>query len=228
MALQCGVETIPNTYRLPAPSLLLLASLPLSLGRHLLALVLQPLLVVLLLSLFLVLLAPLKTVAEDVMIGGVPVPAEAAPGSGESPFLGAWFGAWGGTWRTVLVIETVEDDRIVATYAVGPNGSFKGGNRRLEGRVNGQRATLEGPSYVVDIALTPHGTIRARYNEDQGFAILNRGDLAGDHPWTGGVTEMIETGLTEDGAPVRLKTVIFKPAEGASFPMAVINHGASG
>ncbi len=181
-----------------------------------------------LLAALLIILAPLKSVAEDVMIGGVPVPAEARPGIGLSKFLGAWFGAWGGKWRTVLIVEAVEGDQIVATYAVGPNGSFKGGNRRLEGRIDGETAMLEGPSYVIDIALTPHGTMRARYNQDQGFAILNRGDLAGDHPWTGGATEMIATGLTEGDAPVRLKTVIFKPAAGASFPLAVINHGSTG
>ena len=179
------------------------------------------------LAALLILLAPLKAVAENVMIGGVPVPAEVRPGAGESPFFGAWFGAWGARWRTVLIVETVEDDRIVATYAVGPNGSFKGGNRRLEGRIDGERATLEGPSYVIDIALTPHGTMRARYNGDQGFAVLNRGDLAGDHPWIGGAAEMIETDLTEDGAALRLKTLVFKPSEGASFPLALINHGSS-
>lgn len=180
------------------------------------------------LTALLIALAPLKPAAEDIRIGGVPVPETAQPGAGDAPFLGAWFGAWGSAWRTVLIVEKVEGGQITALYAVGPNGAYQGGHRRLEGRISGDAARLQGPTYTVDVALAGDDRLRARYNGDQGFAILSRGDLSGPHPWSAGASEMIATDLVEDGQPVRLETVIFRPEGDGPFPLAVLNHGSSG
>lgn len=176
----------------------------------------------------LVLLAPLKTTAADILIGGVPVPEAARPGEGSSPFLGAWFGTWGASWRTVLVVESVEDDTITATYAVGPLGNFPGGNWPLKGRIKGNSAALKGADFSIDIALDGEDKARARYNRDQGFSIFNRGDLSSLHPWSAGKIEMLTTDLVEGGSQINLEVVIFKPEGNGPFPLAVMNHGSTG
>ena len=46
--------------------------------------------------------------------------------------------------------------------------------------------------------------------------------------WTRGKSEFLQTDLTEDGKPVRLEAVIFRPSGAGPFPLAVINHGSTG
>jgi dienelactone hydrolase len=46
--------------------------------------------------------------------------------------------------------------------------------------------------------------------------------------WSRGTSEMLETDLLEDGNPIRLETVIFKPPGPGPFPLAVFNHGSTG
>lgn len=45
---------------------------------------------------------------------------------------------------------------------------------------------------------------------------------------TRGQSELVATGLVEDGKPVRLEVVTFKPSGQGPFPLAVINHGSTG
>lgn len=184
--------------------------------------------ILLLLAVLLIALLPVKGAAEDVSVGGVPVPKSAKPAEGSSPFLGAWFGTWGATWRTVLVVESVEDGIITATYAVGPLGNFPGGNWRVKGRIDGAAATLRGADFSIDIAFDGADKLRTRYNRDQGFAILNRGDLSGAYPWSDGKIEMLTTDMEEAGSAIQLEAVVFKPDGKGPFPLAVINHGSTG
>jgi pimeloyl-ACP methyl ester carboxylesterase len=46
--------------------------------------------------------------------------------------------------------------------------------------------------------------------------------------WTRGRSELVPTELIEDGKPVRLEVVTFKPPREGPFPLAVINHGSTG
>jgi hypothetical protein len=46
--------------------------------------------------------------------------------------------------------------------------------------------------------------------------------------WTRAKSGFLETGLIEDGRPVRLQAVIFKPNGAGPFPLAVVNHGSTG
>src|SRR5262249_39805922 len=46
--------------------------------------------------------------------------------------------------------------------------------------------------------------------------------------WTRGTSELVQTDLMEDGRPVRLEIVIFKPPGTGPFPLAVFNHGSTG
>ena len=44
----------------------------------------------------------------------------------------------------------------------------------------------------------------------------------------GGVSTLLPTELLENGVPVRLEVVIFRPSGNGPFPLAVINHGSTG
>ena len=58
------------------------------------------------------------------------------------------------------------------------------------------------------------------------FASLTKPDAVVE--WTRGKSEFLQTELIEDGRPVRLEAVIFKPNGAGPFPLAVINHGSTG
>jgi len=58
------------------------------------------------------------------------------------------------------------------------------------------------------------------------FASATRADAI--IAWTRGSYEFLQTDLVEDGKPVRLETVIFRPPGAGPFPLAVINHGSTG
>ena len=47
-------------------------------------------------------------------------------------------------------------------------------------------------------------------------------------PWTRGKSELLRTALTEDGKPVDLEVVIFRPNGAGPFPLAMFNHGSTG
>ena len=164
----------------------------------------------------------------EARIGGVPLPTSAKPSAADSPFAGAWFGRWGGAWRTILVVEEIVGDRVQAIYAVGPNGSYDGGFRQIDGRIQDQKLILEGPNYVVEYEVSGTGRVFARYNSDQGFAVMSKGGLTSNPSWAGGASEMLVTDLTEDDAPLALETVIYKPNGDGPFPLAVIHHGSTG
>ncbi|WP_063800191.1 alpha/beta hydrolase family protein [Bradyrhizobium retamae] len=57
------------------------------------------------------------------------------------------------------------------------------------------------------------------------FASLTRGAVVA---WTRGKSEFLQTDLIEDGKPIRLEAVIFRPTGAGPFPLAVINHGSTG
>jgi pimeloyl-ACP methyl ester carboxylesterase len=47
-------------------------------------------------------------------------------------------------------------------------------------------------------------------------------------PWTRGKSEHLRTALVEDGKPVDLEVVIFRPDGVGPFPLAMFNHGSTG
>ncbi len=126
------------------------------------------------------------------------------------------------------MVKDVSDTQITATYAVGPIGDFGGGHWKLTGIVDGPTARLTDATQRLDITLTTDERLGVRYNGDRGFAILNRGDLDGDHVWSTASVETLPTDLIEDGAAVALEVVLYKPQGDGPFPLAVINHGSTG
>jgi dienelactone hydrolase len=183
--------------------------------------------------------------ADDRLVDGVPLPSDAAlataaPGTAlQRQWSGVWVGAWGGTLKHILLIEAVaEDGAARVVYAVGdrPGSLAQGRWLRLEGIASERMLKLQGTGFSATYELSDGGGLKARYQSGGGGsrASMTRVDLAAlTKPdavveWTRGKSEFLETGLIEDGRPVRLEAVIFKPNGAGPFPLAVLNHGSTG
>src|SRR5260370_33344328 len=182
--------------------------------------------------------------ATDYMVDGVPLPSDAKVASPAEPsvqpqWAGAWVGACGGALKHVLLVESVADDgtaRVV--YAIGDNPAF--GIRRAWSRhtatASGRRLTIAEAGFSATYDLTDRQVLQATYARGgiRSQATLVKADVAvltkpgAVVDWTGGKSELLQTDLIEDGKPIRLEAVIFKPPGAGPFPLAVINHGSSG
>ena len=183
--------------------------------------------------------------ADDRLVDGVPLPSDAhlataSPGTAvQRQWSGVWVGAWGGTLKHILLVESVaEDGAARVVYAVGER---KGSGAqplwlRLEGIASEHTLNVQGKGFSATYELTDSGGLKARFKfgDSVSRASMTRTDLAAlAKPdavveWTRGKSEFLETGLIEDGRPVRLEAVIFKPDGPGPFPLAVINHGSTG
>jgi dienelactone hydrolase len=189
-------------------------------------------------------MAPSAASAEDVLAGDVPIPVDAhvlpaPPEASEAAgrFSGAWVGSWSGLTHHVLIVESVDADgaaRVV--YAVGDNaatGIVRQWQRR-QATIWGDTLTIAGV-FTTTYTLRPPDRLTANFRLGSGVseATLSRIDLAdltrpgAGIAWTN-PTEFLNTGLEEDGRPVRLEVVIDKPAGDGPFPLVVFNHGSTG
>ncbi|MEM7253812.1 MAG: alpha/beta hydrolase [Pseudomonadota bacterium] len=168
----------------------------------------------------------------------VPLPSDVsplAPDTSASPFAGTWLGRWGDVRNIVLIVEFVSDDgRADVVYAVAdqPQAGRQGAWSRHQAERVGDAMRLIGKRMTVTFSLSPTGHLRAVYGDAEAFAILARRDIdnrdSGNIKWHTGANEFLQTDLEEDGKPVQLETVIFKPAGDGPFPLAVVNHGSTG
>lgn len=177
--------------------------------------------------------------ADDPLnIDGVPLPANTSPAAHQaSPFAGTWIGTWGRVWKTILVVESVSsngDAKVI--YALGDNPAmqFKQSWHRYDGKVSDGTLTVHGKGFVVTYRLSRTERLKAVFNKGSGYAVLTQQKLATlAHsskmvPWTLGETTRLKTHIEEDGQPVALETVLYKPKGKGPFPLAVINHGSTG
>jgi dienelactone hydrolase len=184
--------------------------------------------------------------AMDHLVDGVPLPLDAKMAStaesepaAQRQWAGAWVGAWGGTLKHILLVESVADDGLASViYAIGDNPSF--GIRRQWSRqkatVSGRTLEITGASFSATYDLMDGRALKATYTRGNTIsqATMMRTDFAElTKPgtvveWTRGKSELLPTDLIEDGKPVRLEVVIFKPSGDGPFPLAVINHGSTG
>jgi dienelactone hydrolase len=191
---------------------------------------------------FLMLSQPVN--AADLLVDGVPLPSDAAvaagtPGSAVQQWSGVWVGAWGGSLKHILLVESVSEDgaaRVV--YAIGENPYVGIQPRwlRLEGTASGRTLKVMSKGFSATYEMAEDGSLKARFERGDtvsvatmakaDFASLTRPDAV--VAWTRGKSEFLQTDLIEDGKPVRLETVIFRPSGAGPFPLAVINHGSTG
>jgi dienelactone hydrolase len=182
--------------------------------------------------------------AADLLIDGVPFPSDAAvaataPGSAFQQWSGVWVGAWGGSLKHILLVESVSEEGAARVlYAIGdsPYAGIQPRWLRLEGVASGRTLKVTSKGFTATYEMAADGSLKARYEGGAiaSSATLAKADLASlTRPdavvaWTRGKSEFLQTGLIEDGKPVRLEVVIFRPTGAGPFPLAVINHGSTG
>jgi pimeloyl-ACP methyl ester carboxylesterase len=184
--------------------------------------------------------------AADRLVDGVPLPedAKAATDVETDPaelrqWAGVWVGAWGGTLKHVLLVESVTTDRLARViYAIGDNPwiGIQRGWSRHEATLSGHRLTISEAGFTATYDLTDLGGLNATYTRGPVVShaamtkiALNTLTAPGAViPWTRGKLERLRTTLIEDGKPVDLEVVIFKPIGTGPFPLAMFNHGSTG
>lgn len=184
--------------------------------------------------------------AADRLVDGVPLPGDAKVATvaetdpaGLRQWAGVWIGAWGGTLKHVLLVESVTADgsaRVV--YAIGDNPwlGIRPGWSRHEATLSGRRLTISEAGFSATYDLNDQGGLNATYTRGTivSRASMTEADLTtltvpgAVIPWTRGKSEVLRTALIEDGNPVDLEVVIFRPDGTGPFPLAIFNHGSTG
>jgi dienelactone hydrolase len=194
--------------------------------------------------LFLAFLAlPRSVSAADFVIDGVPLPPDAHVAATSGGAFESWKHVWVGLWRDslkhILLVESVSADgaaRVVYANGNDPRAGRRGRWRRLEGVVSGHTLSVTGEDFITVYEMADDGGLKARFELGSitSSAAMIRTDVASVTKaeaviaWTRGNYESLQTDLIEDGKPVRLETVIFRPQGAGPFPLAVINHGSTG
>jgi dienelactone hydrolase len=184
--------------------------------------------------------------AVDLLIDGVPLPADAKAAStaeSQSPlqrkWSGIWIGAWGGGTKHILVVESVTEDgtaRVVYSTGDNPRLGIQPAWSRHQATVTDDRLTIVGANFSATYELSSVGALKATYARGNGrsHTTMARTDLAtltkpgAVVQWTRGRTDLVSTELVEGGKPVRLEIIVFKPPGQGPFPLAVMNHGSTG
>jgi pimeloyl-ACP methyl ester carboxylesterase len=183
-------------------------------------------------------------VAADLVVDGVRLPSDATvapatPGGAFEPWKHVWVGMWGGSLKHILLVESIgEDGAARVIYALGdnPRAGRQARWRRLEGVASGRTLNVSGEGFSATYDMIEDGGLKARFEFGD---VVNSADMTRvDFPsltwpgaavaWTRGSYEFLQTDLIEEGKPVRLEVVIFRPAGAGPFPLAVINHGSTG
>ena len=184
--------------------------------------------------------------AADLLVDGVPLPGDAKVATVVEPdraelrqWAGVWVGAWGGTLKHVMLVEFVTADGFArVVYAIGDNPwlGIRRGWSRHEATLSGRRLTISEAGFSATYDLNDQGGLNATYTRGKivSNAAMTKMDLTtltvpgSVIPWTRGKSELLRTALTEDGKPVDLEVVIFRPNGAGPFPLAMFNHGSTG
>ena len=185
-----------------------------------------------------------KVRADDRLIGGVPLPSgvkvqpvPVGASSSLKAFSGAWIGSWNGSLRHVLVVEAVnlnQTAQVLYAIADAPAGHIRRIWMRQQARISDTTLTIEGTSSIF-YTLEPSGSLQATYRQGAfpSYARMSRislGTLTSpgvDLDWSEPMRVFVE-GPAENGIPVRLETVLFRPRGDGPFPLLVLNHGSTG
>jgi dienelactone hydrolase len=184
--------------------------------------------------------------AVDLLIDGVPLPADAKAAStveSQSPlqrrWSGVWIGVWGGSTKHILVVESLaEDGTARVIYSIGDNPllGIQPAWSRHKATVTEDRLAIVETNFSATYELSSIGALKATYarGNARSRTTMARVDLAAlTRPgavvsWTRGRSELVPTELVENGGPIRHEVVVFKPPGQGPFPLAVIYHGSTG
>ena len=170
----------------------------------------------------------------DRLVDGVPIPDDAkvvppsaAVAESQQRFLGVWVGRWGGALKHILIVESLQPDSsasVIYAWGDSPGLNITRGFSRLGANLSGDILTIAS-SFTATYKLTSATSAKASYRrgESRAQADMVKLDLAAliasDKIFGGSDPEsiMIRTKLRENGKPVRLEVVIYKPpGEGRS------------
>lgn len=187
-----------------------------------------------LIALFLTLTSVLAQ--DDRHFGDVPIPNNIAPlPADQSAFSGVWTGSWDGQINHILIVEALRDGgQADVLYAIGKQGQNSGRWFRQKAQIDGDTLSITGGDINARYQLSESGRLRGVFGAGFGFTVLQRRDFKAMQAapmadwWSIGAVEMLETTLQENGAPVRLNTVVYAPTGDGPFPLALIHHGSTG
>ncbi|MEL6993886.1 MAG: dienelactone hydrolase family protein [Pseudomonadota bacterium] len=173
--------------------------------------------------------------AQD-MFADVPLPFDIEISSStSSDFTGVWTGKWSDWLNHILVVEDVSADGTArVAYSIGQIGSAPGRFFRISAEIRDGELIIAEPQLRARYSFSSTGRLRAVYENEQAFAVLNKRDLDGmtSDPsadwWSVGHSEYVKTELFEDGRAVRLNTVLALPDGDGPFPLAIVHHGSTG
>jgi len=185
-----------------------------------------------------------NAMSAEMLIDGVPLPDDVkiapSPGVATEPskrFVGAWFGAWDDNLKHILIVEDVRADgtaQVISAIGDNPLVNITRAWVRTNAIISGDTLTISASSKSVYTlasgtltAVFQRGNIRsnARLSKVALNELIRPGAAI---PWSRRKVEFLDTSLTEDGKPVRLEVVLFKPDGAGPFPLLVINHGSTG
>ena len=191
------------------------------------------------------LIMPFVIPAEARRVGGVVVPdsVEIAPAGTLKPdlsrFLGIWAGSWDGALRHILIVSKVEPDgKADVIYAIGDNRqlNIRAEFQRYPARIKGDTLLIES-SFRSQYTFRPDGTTQAdwsrgAYSASTAMKKVSLASFAAEPPSVPFPPSpqfgMLPTTLVENGKPVSLETVTFKPEGQGPFPVVIFNHGSIG
>jgi dienelactone hydrolase len=192
------------------------------------------------------------TPGPDLNIDGVPLPSDASVASAtalQRRWCGAWVGAWNGGLKHILLVERIAEDGVAGVVFAetdNPHTREKARWRRFDAVVSEHTltvaervaltASLTVPVFTATYNLDENGEVDAVFKSGDRIAraAMSRIDLRSLRkrdpvvPWSHGTSELLQTDLRDEGDPIRLETVIFRPSGPGPFPLAVFNHGTTG
>lgn len=167
-----------------------------------------------------------------------------APGSGVAPSKARWSGIWSG-WGCVgqvcdvkLVVEKLNDEGATIVYAAATDSSELTERAQAVFSNDELKATLStgtvlsfrirsGDSGVMEFVGYNKGELRIAGVLSQTAALPKKGAPAQTPPLAK-TTERMPTPFIDDGKPVTLEVVIYKPTGNGPFPALMFNHGSTG
>src|SRR6202035_3960993 len=167
----------------------------------------------------------------DLVIDGVSLPADASVASVaksatdlQRRWSGVWTGAWNGAFKHILLVERIGEDGAAGVVYAEADNPYTGAPAswwRLDAVVSGRTLTVTRPAFIATYEMDDEGQLKAFFKGSRiARAAMSRTDLASlTKPgavvaWSRGTSELLQTDLLEDGNPIRLETVIFKPRRG--------------
>ena len=184
--------------------------------------------------------------SADFVVDGVPLPSDASAVAvpqlamdQQRHWSGMWVGAWNGALKHILLVQRIGEDgaaSIVYAEADNPYTGMQARWWRWDAVVSGRTLTVTEPLFTATYDMDNDGHLEAIFKggSRMAHATMSRTHLASlTKPdavvvWSRGTSELLQTDLLEDGRPIRLETVIFKPPGPGPFPLAVFNHGSTG